>query len=396
MALSTSKFLLFVTPRAQHGKNKVVCFPATVYLDPERGPYELLRSSPETERVQNKLKSNTSSSVLMTEMLFDKRDSEKPKTRGGCEAMAEWQDTVFPSCNVVHEFDLPNRVKMREENVGGKILGIGGKRIAWKVSTNNALEKELVVLKTIRWDHEYKEGLLEYKRRDAIATERVTFSPHVMNIYGHCSGAVFNEIGEIGADEFFVGKDLTPIEMLRYSRDAAVAIADVHSVGVGNRTILIHGDVRPWNYIMTNGGKNIRLHDFDQAHFLRWKPSTGAVCPFHNYACNRNRAPEECTRGSDQNEKIDVYALGNIMFYIIAQMKPYKNLKTTQEENYEMVRKAVIPPLPGKWSNSSDPAIVVLKKAMKRCYRLNPEERPSARDIANRLIKAYKKLNKDR
>lgn len=262
----------------------------------------------------------------------------------------------------------------------------------------------------IRWEKNFTGGDHETNRREAVAMERLTQSPLIISVFGYCGTSVLNEYGSLGsADKFFDrlsggdSKYLSRMERLRFSRDAALAVADVHAVrgdsavcgaDCADTTALVHGDIRPWNFIVTksvSGDIVIKLHDFNAARFLKWDDNKGAVCRFENNVCNVNRSPDEC-RGILQDEKIDVYGLGNTIFFIVSHgTLPYKGLHLATKKREDFVRRGIPPvlALPEKYKTSKDPAIFALKHAMMTCYKFDPRERGNANDVAQLLNSTY-------
>ena len=114
------------------------------------------------------------------------QDRMKPDyTQGDCVPMHDWQTKSFPNCNLVHEYDLlaagPNIYKnstnlVLEDNM--VLLGQGWFRHAWRLSTVN----ENVILKTLRLEREFYDEYYDLHRRDAVAMERLTHSPFIMDV----------------------------------------------------------------------------------------------------------------------------------------------------------------------------------------------------------------------
>ena len=105
--------------------------------------------------------------------------------------MKEWQKTFYPTCTIIHE-DI-------------KLIGKKGFwRNAWVYGTSKSAqsssnknnkedEKTKVVIKTLRYLHNYEQSFYEHNRIDAIAMERLTSSNHIVNIYGFCGNSVITE-----------------------------------------------------------------------------------------------------------------------------------------------------------------------------------------------------------
>lgn len=84
-------------------------------------------------------------------------------------------------------------------------------------------------------------------------------------------------------------------------------------------------------------------------------------------------------------EKVDVFALGAVIFFIMTGHHPYNSEGISRTEKFKAVAKGIKPKLPRKVKRSKDPAIVALRKAFEACQTFLPNKRPSARDVANEL-----------
>lgn len=105
-----------------------------------------------------------------------------------------------------------------------------------------------------RFNHNFEDAHFEHDRVDAVAMERLTSSPHVINAFGFCGHSVLTEF----ADGKRVGEladkaKKTPLKLLRIASDIAHGLADVHSIdGEGNATF-VHLDVNLANVVSING-----------------------------------------------------------------------------------------------------------------------------------------------
>eukprot|EP00985_Skeletonema_marinoi_P023987 scaffold16330_cov66-Skeletonema_marinoi.AAC.1 len=97
------------------------------------------------------------------------------------------------------------------------------------------------------------------------------------------------------------------------------------------------------------------------------------------------------------DEKIDVYALGNILYKIAVGNSPWKynfnKAKKILDEHKEKITRSKLkggkPKVPDEVKNSEDPSIQAVLTAMDRCYRNDPDIRPSAREISDYLNKKF-------
>jgi len=109
--------------------------------------------------------------------------------------------------------------------------------------------------------------------------ERLTSSPHVINVFGFCGHSVLTEyadgsrVGEL-ADK----SKKKPLARLKIARDIAHGLADVHGIdGDGNATF-VHLDVNPANVVSIGG--TLKLNDFNIGIIRRWNTTSNTPCGF--------------------------------------------------------------------------------------------------------------------
>ena len=131
-----------------------------------------------------------------------------------------------------------------------------------------------------RWDGQSFDEQTEKRHRiDAVATERLTFSPHVVNIHGYCGHSVINEFSDNGSLTKYIQKGHSPRLRLSIARDIALGVVDLHNfAGEGNATI-VHKDLKPDNIVVTRDG-HCKLNDFNDAEFLLWNTNLNCHCAF--------------------------------------------------------------------------------------------------------------------
>jgi hypothetical protein len=131
-------------------------------------------------------------------------EMREPYVQGECVPMQDWQTTFHPSCNHVHALSLDRMGRNEDpssissDGDGFELFGTKGFwRNAWKVvqvksngggSKNNSAgrNEDVFVLKTLKIQHQFEDAHFEHNRIDAVAMERLTSSPHVINIFGFC------------------------------------------------------------------------------------------------------------------------------------------------------------------------------------------------------------------
>jgi hypothetical protein len=173
-----------------------------------------------------------------------------PYVEGDCVPMADWQTTFHPSCNAVHELGLAQIGHGQETSFG--LFGKKGYwRNAWKVKGN--MGDNAFVLKTLKIEHNFEEAHFEHDRVDAIAMERLTGSPHVIDIFGFCGHSVLTEYADgkpLGAVANKSRK--IPLARLQMAVDIAHGLADVHGIDGDDQVSFVHLDVNPANVVIVD------------------------------------------------------------------------------------------------------------------------------------------------
>jgi serine/threonine protein kinase len=259
---------------------------------------------------------------------------------------------------------------------------------------------------SFRYEHNYEASFYETNRIDAVAMERLTSSPHVTDIYGYCGMSVMTEYGEGDFKPLIDAAE--PLEKLKYAIDVASGLAATHYMdGYDRNLTMVHNDLNPTNVMVSNG--TIKLNDYNIGILMTWHKDENRLCHFHNrdFANAQWRAPEEQFVDDEpadeaHTEKIDIYALGNIFFRIIAEHDPWKEYKIDgriypEQRNEIAKRKRHFGDLPKfldkpEVETSTDPSIVAIRNVMRKCFELDPKERPTAIEIEKELYDAYQEI----
>jgi serine/threonine protein kinase len=248
----------------------------------------------------------------------------------------------------------------------------------------------------VRINHRFEDAYFENSRIDAVVLERLTASPHVINVFGFCGHSVITEyadgkrLGEL-ADKM----RKIPLARLQIARDIATGLADVHGIdGDGNATF-VHLDINPANVVSIGG--TLKLNDFNIGVLRRWNTTSNSPCGIPaQYPNPQWRSPEEARREQNLTEKVDVFSLGHIFFRLICGHEPWHKLEPdgmpSKEALNEKVKQGILPTFPDDVMHTSDPEIIAIRKAMMRCYTYDPVDRPSAREIASDLENALRIL----
>lgn len=340
------------------------------------------------------------------------RETTSQDASDRCLPMADWQTQSFVNCNSLHEIDMHRGITHVNNGTAQlAFLGQGWFRSTWQVGSDT---EEPVVLKTLRLEREFLEEYYELHRRDAVAMERLTHSPFVMNVFGYCGQSALNELANFkyvtsleALDRRLRGKGMDTAVLLlqlRLATSIAVGVSHVHEVEVKNSNSglsfpagMVHYDLNPRNIAITRGGKP-RLNDFNIAEFLKYDPTTNETCGFRSRLHEPWwRAPEEMDMSHQTivNEKVDIYALGNILFHILTTHSPRgKMQRERMDEVREQVRAGVRPELPKIYKKNKDPIVLAFKEAMDMCFEPNPALRATSRQVADRLYETLEEFKK--
>jgi serine/threonine protein kinase len=199
------------------------------------------------------------------------------------------------------------------------------------------------------------------------------------------------------------GSLMNTTERLAVALQVARGVADVHhGLEPTGQTSLVHNDLNLANLRVTKDGRPV-LNDFNIAQLLMRDRKTGGACPFASRFPNPQwRSPEEQVYSQEETdhrppvvtEKIDVYALGNILYRLAVGSSPWKKAdgsKMTVDEKLEVARKkkeaGQTPDVPASVVEQAmtDPSLRVLLDAVDRCFQLHPDDRPTAIEVVRIL-----------
>ena len=137
---------------------------------------------------------------------------------------------------------------------------------------------------------------------------------------------------------------------------------------------MIHRDLKPMNLLLTKHNE-VKVSDFGISRMLAEADSynmTGGIGTW------RYMAPE-VVRHESYDEKVDIYALGLIMYFMSSGRAPFHHLGYEAKDILVEFRKGREPrPLAAECSPSLRPLAVA-------AWHVNPEKRPSARELLQKL-----------
>ena len=366
----------------------------------------------DTEPVMNGMLENTDTGRFTQPPIRESQNGDDQE----CIPMASWQVASYPTCNDVHGIDMRTYLSSTVEwskshlssssfnpNVNShhtadetttnppltsnlSILAKGWFRTTWQ--WHNQLwgqdeAHDIVVLKTLRMEREFLSEYYDLHNRDAVAMERLSFSPHVVNIYGYCGQSAINEYADFPHGDGNVksleklnrkmrGKRNVQSMLLRLiiATSLASGLAHVHQAGnqwqadllpprlankaaMAGNALMVHYDINPRNIALFKGGRP-KINDFNIAEFVRYNPVTQKPCGFESRMHSPWwRSPEEVRMSNNAtmtrtattktptllNEKVDVYALGSTLFHLFSSYSPRGKMTLAREE---LVRNQVL------------------------------------------------------
>ena len=168
-----------------------------------------------------------------------------------------------------------------------EFLANGYWRDVWKVTVDYPPgHKDVIIFKTQRYEHDFEPRNWDRHRRDAVVMDELTYSKHIMDIYGFC--------GSAGVFEFAGGGDLdsalwpdeddvvpwTPQERLIVGYQVVQAIAAVHNHPKEGVPAIAHTDVALGQYVYVESVGGFKLQDFNRARFIAWNNKTNEACTY--------------------------------------------------------------------------------------------------------------------
>jgi serine/threonine protein kinase len=304
-------------------------------------------------------------------------------TRDTCELVGEWQMTHHPTCNEIHGVDLTYFFfgDSNEDNV--RLVNSGAFRDVWMMRESIGTKR---ALKTLRFTPNKAFDLrnMERHRRDAVAYEQLTKSNYIARIYGYCAHAGIFDFTS-GGDLYQVfGTNPSKEKLLEIAYGVAQSVADAHNI-IDGKPSIAHADIKPDQWILLDG--KYMLNDFNRARLMTWDAETKQPCGFQ---IGRNggiwRSPEEY-KYDWENEKIDVWSLGNVLYFLLIREPPWKGFSA--KDVYDEVKQGVRPLIESpEILKSNNPFDVAMQKAMDHCFVADPRERPEAQVVTNVLKKA--------
>jgi serine/threonine-protein kinase len=198
--------------------------------------------------------------------------------------------------------------------------------------------------------------------------------------------------------ELLQGMDLRALQdregILTLPRTLRIALQVCSALGAAHQAGIIHRDLKPDNiFLIERGGRRdfVKLLDFGVAKLMNatldeastFRSSAGMVVGTPNYM-----APEQAL-GHKVNHLADVYAMGVILFEMVAGRRPF--VADTARE--VMVQHLTAPPPRPSRLNPAGAIPEPLEALILACLRKEPEDRPqSIGEVEQRLREILRRL----
>jgi len=211
-----------------------------------------------------------------------------------------------------------------------KRLGAGGMGAVYKATDNLG---RTVALKLLQAGFSEQPEWIERFRREAEKAAQLTHA-NVVQVYEfgeveghHYLSMQFMPGGSLDAVLAKRGA-LPPAEAARIVRDATRGLAKAHSRG------LIHRDIKPANILLGEDGE-VRLGDFGLVKSTKGDDQpltqTGMVLGTPHYM-----APEQCEGLPEVDGRVDIFALGIVLYQCLSNVLPAKGTTPLQIIRYRI------------------------------------------------------------
>ncbi|MFB6374717.1 MAG: serine/threonine-protein kinase, partial [Bradymonadaceae bacterium] len=225
----------------------------------------------------------------------------------------ESRDTPGTDPNLGAVFD--DRYRIDEQ------IGVGGMGVVYR-AVHTGLDRDVVV-KLLSRDHLENEAAVQRFRREARTLGRLDH-PNIVSVYDfgyeddvsyivmeYVDGERLDEIvqreGPLGPGRFFL-----------------LASQILDAVGQAHREGLAHRDLKPANVMVVDGGNradSVKVLDFGLAKLVSGEND---VTKQQSLVGSMPYLSPEQIRGDEIDQRIDVYALGILFYYMLAGRKPFR------------------------------------------------------------------------
>jgi serine/threonine protein kinase len=228
------------------------------------------------------------------------------------------------SYEIVNDLNVTSYIERPKYMSSGMWRDVWSVTPRWVPGLSYICNKERAVLKMIKQEHDVNFRNLDRHRRDAMVMERLTLSPNVVSIYGHCGNTVLTEMGAQTLESvlFAGGSGRAAVSQSTFSprcRQWTCRVAPQVDGGP-----VIHADITAKQFLVDFEG-TVKLNDFNRCRLMPHNNVTNEKCRIRiPSAPGLYRSPEEYQR-EQVDEKMDVYSLGNVLYLILTGTKPWRD-----------------------------------------------------------------------
>jgi serine/threonine protein kinase len=213
-----------------------------------------------------------------------------------------WSYRLFSTCNILHEIDLAS---MEPEGEDSYLVTRGFYRDVWAVvlaGPGARSSRNMVVLKTTRYQFDFGIQNLMDAKRDALVMERLASHPNIVDVHGHCGASTLVEAvpfqvepyviassgyyhperaGKVrdsgsGGGGLVIGNALEPRERLQMALEMAESLAVLHGYEGGT---ISHSDVQLSQWLRS-GDDRLVLGDFHSSKIMDWNQEERQYCAY--------------------------------------------------------------------------------------------------------------------
>ncbi|MBL8911753.1 MAG: protein kinase [Archangium sp.] len=279
----------------------------------------------------------------------------------------------LPGVAMLH---APGRILANRYKVLGHV-GRGGMGVVLRAEDLTA--RKIVALKLLARAGEQDGDLVaRFKREVRIAAELK--HPNALEVYdaGFIDGVAFYamEFADGGSIEALIKPNAPlPFEQIEtIAHQLCSVLAAAHAMGV------VHRDLKPSNVLLTRGG-TVKLVDFGVAKLLKQEDLTDLTGTGMMTGTVQYMAPEQLRDSKHVDARADVYAMGVVLFELIAGQRPFRG-----ETSVEIAMKHVNEPAP-PLSKLRPGVPLSLERIVARCLEKDPARRfQSIRELGDALL----------
>jgi len=309
-----------------------------------------------------------------------------------------WYRFHHPNCNIFHEIPM-SQIPIVNHGYYRDVFNHTDEFL-----TPSASSTSNIIIKKMRYSHNDTDENFEFVRMDAIVMERLTSSPRIADIFGHCGSSIMQQAFEADIQDIIVPGSgylkhhklndtydvdpqnvFNPSQKLKIALDLAQPIADLHGFKDG---VITHNDVQLCQYLYSKDNK-LTLNDFNRAEIMLWDEDENKYCKYRSGRGHGTlRSPEEYI-DANLDEKIDVFSYGNLLYNLLTGLWNFYELGDSEEVIQEAILDKKRPYIDPRYRNRTF-AESALVNLIEKCWEHRAKDRPSIFQVMEYLREALK------